>query len=599
MGTHLHRRLATALSIRRNIAPALVVLTLLAQGTVGAQEQEQTPIFRSGVSMTRLKVAVLDDSGAPIPGLSADDFRVFEDGDEQELDLVLAPADVPLDVAVVIDFSISIDAEWADPQARDAAETLLDSLSDNDCVYLLPFHHDVGPGVWGAPDDAAVRRLIREYRYGYSTKLYDAIRDAHAALDARAPDYSLVDPPSTPTSGCRAPLGPDEVLRRRAAIVILTDCEDNGSKVQYADVLLASHEANRPVFAVAVGLAGGQQRRSRYASFQSYRRDASYSAALQDSLAELARVSGGHLVTQREIRDGYEEVIALLRGYYLLGYRTPQPVREGWHGVAVKVAGDYEVISQPGIYRTDTDYSAVRAALRTASEKLVTDPSTALRMLEMAARLAPELSTPQFGLGVALEKLNRFADARAAYERALLLSPGAVAVRARLARLTLRLGDYDAAWHHALRVQRADHDIADVIDRLELIATEPPDRQARRSGPRVMIPKPLTPDLEAQLTLRPVWRELGRLLEDDPTITIVPPRTAADFVIRMDLRKLETRAPRKMDVRFKVFDVYEDKDKEMRVEVDDLEDWAHLSAVIERAVVESRKWIHDRMRRRR
>lgn len=597
MGRHLHRHFGAALASRRNIAPALVVLTLLAQGTVGAQEQ--TPIFRSGVNMTRLKVAVLDDDGAPVPGLSADDFRVFEDGDEQTLDLVLAPADIPLDVAIVIDFSVSIDAEWADPQARDAAERLLDSLSDKDCVYLLPFHHDVGPGVWGAPDDAAVRRLIREYPYGYSTKLYDALRGAHAALDARAPDYSLVAPPSMPAGGCRAPLGPDEVLRRRAAIVVLTDGEDTGSEVQYADVLLASHEANRPVFAVAVGLAGGRQRRSRYATYQAYRRDASYSAKLQDRLAELARVSGGHLVTQREIRDGYEEVIALLRGYYLLGYRTPQPVREGWHGVAVKVAGDYEVISQPGIYRTDTDYGAVRAALRAASEKLATEPSTALRMLEMAVRLAPELATPQFGLGVALEKLNRFADARAAYERALLLSPGAIAVRSRLARLTLRLGDYDAAWGHALRVQRADHDIADVIDRLELIATEPPDREARESGPRVMIPKSLTPDLEAQLTLRPVWRELGRLLEEDPTITIVPPKAAADFVIRMDLRKLETRAPRKMDVRFKVSDVWEDKNKEMRVEVDDLEDQAQLSAAIERAVEASRKWIHDRMRRRR
>lgn len=597
MGTHLDHHLAGRAAIWRRVAPALLVLTLVGQGAAGVQEQ--TPIFRSGVDMTRIKIAVLDDNGAPVRGLTASDFRVFEDGNEQTLDVVLAPADVPLDVAIVIDFSVSIDAEWADPQARDAAERFLDSLSDSDCVYLLPFHHDVGPGVWGAPRDAAVRRLVREYPYGYSTKLYDAIRGAHAALDARAPDYSFSNPPSVPGKGCQAPLGPDEVLRRRAAIVVLTDGEDNGSDVQYADVLLASHEANRPVFTVAVGLAGGRQRRSRYASFQAYRRDASYSAVLQDRLAELSRVSGGHLVTQREIRDGYEEVLALLRGYYLLGYRTPRPVSEGWHGVVVEVAGDYETVSQPGIYRTKTDYGAVRAALRAASETLATDPSAALRMLEMATRLAPELATPQFGLGVALEKLNRFTDARQAYERALLLSPGAIEVRSRLARLTLRLGDYDAAWRYALRLQRADHHVADLLGRLELVAAEPPDRLARQHGPRVVIPKPLTPDLEAQLALRPVWREFGRLLEEDPTITIVPRQTAADFVIRMDLRKLETRAPRRLDVRFKVFDVYEDKDKEVRVEVDDLEDRAQLSTAIARAIAESRKWIHERMLRRR
>ena len=86
-------------------------------------------------------------------------------------------------------------------------------------------------------------------------------------------------------------------LLKAQRVVVLTDGEDNGSDVQYADVLLASHEANRPVFTVAVGLAGGRQRRSRYASFQAYRRDASYSAVLQDRLAELSRVPGAHLVT--------------------------------------------------------------------------------------------------------------------------------------------------------------------------------------------------------------------------------------------------------------------------------------------------------------
>ena len=95
----------------------------------------------------------------------------------------------------------------------DQQKWLLDSLDDNDCVYLLPFQDVVGPGVWGAPDDAAVRGAVRGYPYGWSTKLYDAIRAAHAALDARAPDYSFISPPVAPISGCGYPLGPDEVMR--------------------------------------------------------------------------------------------------------------------------------------------------------------------------------------------------------------------------------------------------------------------------------------------------------------------------------------------------------------------------------------------------
>ncbi len=569
---------------------------LLAPSATGAQQQP--PVFRSGVDMTRIKVAVLDDNGAPVTGLSADAFAVREDGAQQRLDVVLSPADVPLDVAIVIDFSASIDAEWADPQAREAAERFLDSLSPSDCVYLLPFQEQIGPGVWANADDRALRHIIAEYPYGWSTKLYDAIRAAHGALDARAPGHAGTSPPPAESS-CGAPLGQDESLRRRAAIVVLTDGQDSGSRVQYADVLLASHQANRPVFSVAVGLAGGRRQRSRYLSHQAYRQDANYGQSLQDQLAELSRVSGGHLVTQRDIGDGYDDVLALLRGYYVLGYRTPQPVSEGWHRVQVQVAGDYQTITQPGVYRSETDYAQVSDALRTATEALNADTRLALRMLELAAVLAPDLSTPQFGRGVALERLNRFAEARAAYEQALLLSPGAAEVRSRLARLTLRLHDYGAAWTHALRLQRIGHDADGLIARLELIAAEPADRQARRRGPRIALPKSLTPDLDAQLALRPVWRDIGHILERDPTITIVPFGSPADFALRLDLRELEARSPRRMDLRLDLLDVYMGNETETRVELDDIDDREALASAIERSVEDALQWIHERMRRRR
>ena len=134
--------------------------------------------------MTRIKVAVLDDDGVPVPGLAAGDFRVFEDGNEQTLDVVLAPADVPLDVAVVIDFSASISAEWADPQPREAAERFLDALGESDCVYLLPFQDTVGP-----------------------TTLYVA---TESGIIPDAPSSIATHSFETPTSG---PLAVDSVLK--------------------------------------------------------------------------------------------------------------------------------------------------------------------------------------------------------------------------------------------------------------------------------------------------------------------------------------------------------------------------------------------------
>lgn len=585
---------------RGRLAATFWVALALLPTTESRAGQDQRPIFRSGVDVTRIKVAVLDDEGAPVAGLGIDDFRVFEDGAELDLDVVLAPADVPLDVALVIDFSASVDAEWPDPQPREAAERFLDALADQDCVYLLPFHDRVGPGVWGGPGDAVVRDTINRYSYGWSTKLYDALRTAHAALDARAPDYSVVAPPPGSTANaCGAALAPDEVNRRRAAIVILSDGEDTGSDVEYADVLLASHEASRPVFSVAVGMAGGRPQRSRYVSLQAYTADASYGESLQDQLAEISRVSGGEIVTQRDIRDGYDEVLALLRGYYVLGYRTPQPLAEGWHGIRVEVDGDHRTVTQPGVYRTTTDYAAVRGAMRTATQMQGDDPEAALRMLDLAAQLAPELAVPEFGRGVMLERLNRLGPARDAFERALWLSPGAAAVRLRLAQVALRLNDHRAAWMYALRAQRAGVNARGIIAELGRSGPGPPNREEIQDGPRVLIPKPLAPDLEAQLTLRPIRRAIGRTLEIDPTFTVVPLTSPMDFVLQLDLRKLGAHTPRELDLRLEIYDADDGNKKEFRIEADDVDDDAALGAARDATMAAVHDWIRERMERRR
>jgi tetratricopeptide (TPR) repeat protein len=581
----------------RRWAPATLALALCLQATSTAQEQ--APIFRAGVDLTRLKVAVVDDDGMPVPGLEIADFRVFENGEEQRLDVMLAPADVPLDLAIVIDFSASVDAEWPDPRPREAAEQFLDALSPTDCVYLLPFQDDVGPGVWGAPNDPAVRRMLWNYPYGWSTRAYDAIRAAHEALADRAPDYGTGSFPTITSGGCGAPLPPDEVLKRRAALVLLTDGEDTASDIQYADVLLASHQAERPVFAVAVGLAGGRTRRSRYVSFQAYRREANYGDSLQDQLAELSRVSGGHLITQRDIEDGYDEVLALLRGYYVLGYRTPTPIREGWNGVRVEVEGDYQVLTQPGVYRTSTDYAAMRSAMKIAAERLRGNPREALRMFEIAEQLAPELATPSFGRGVALERLGSLEAARDAYERALYLSPGAVEIRRRLAAISLTLADYPAAWLHAVRVRRAGYDASEILETLQRVSPTPDDFDARVRGPRVAVPKATVPDLDAQLALLPIWRKVAARLEQDLSITVVPAGSRADFVAALDLRELETRAPRRLDLRLDLLDIYQGETEDPRVEVDDIEDIEALDAALDDAVSEGLEWLRKRFARRR
>ena len=52
----------------------------------GADGRPQAPVFRTGINFVRVDAIVTDEDGAPILDLTADDFRVFEDGVEQTVE---------------------------------------------------------------------------------------------------------------------------------------------------------------------------------------------------------------------------------------------------------------------------------------------------------------------------------------------------------------------------------------------------------------------------------------------------------------------------------------------------------------------------------
>lgn len=65
-------------------------LTLVVSGvSLGAQQ----PTFRSGINLIEITVVVHDRSGKPVTNLTAGDFRVFEDGKEQKIEVFAVEAD--------------------------------------------------------------------------------------------------------------------------------------------------------------------------------------------------------------------------------------------------------------------------------------------------------------------------------------------------------------------------------------------------------------------------------------------------------------------------------------------------------------------------
>ena len=69
-------------------ASALVAAVLVTASALSARQASQTPTFRSGTTLVRVDISVLDAAGNPVPGLTPDDFEITLDGRAQRVQTV-------------------------------------------------------------------------------------------------------------------------------------------------------------------------------------------------------------------------------------------------------------------------------------------------------------------------------------------------------------------------------------------------------------------------------------------------------------------------------------------------------------------------------
>ncbi len=527
---------------------ALLVGGLAAAGTVPgrgpiARQPGQVSVFGASITLTRLRAAVVDDSGRPVPGLGVGDFRVLENGVEQEIQVVLAPEVAPLELAVVLDFSGSIAEDW--PQVRGEIRDFLQALAPDDCLYLVPFNSAVGPGVWGRPADRSLQQIVERYPLEGRTRLYDAIHDALEALAQDAPARA---------TACALESGDAE---RRRALVMLSDGMDQGSRATYADTLLGAWRTGVPTFPVAVGAAaiGSDDLRGMRDHF--YAEDVvGQIRNFQGQLREIARVSGGSFVNQRDLGDAYQELLSLLRSYYVIGYRSRDETTEGWREVELSLlrAGP-RVLAQPGVYRSREDTGAARDALAAAREAFEERRfGAAERWFGIAAGISGEVGRPYFGRALSLEAAGRLREARAQYRRSVQQNPGAAATHLRLARVSVGLGDLVTAREHAIRGAVGGGNPEELWRLLRQRGVATPSR-SDLAGPVIFILSPEIPGLDEQLVLRRAQRSLATALDAGTGIALTRwyPSATAYLVTRS--RRYDRGSPESLELRVELYDL--------------------------------------------
>jgi len=362
---------------------------------------------------------------------------------------------------------------------------------------------------------------------------------------------------------------------------------------------MASWRAEIPVFAMGVGLAAqppGRYRPSRIraSSRQEGREQFEAISSLQDQLREFARVSGGQLVLQRDLADGYATTLGLLRGYYVLAYPSPAEATEGWQKVEVKLVdrgGD--IVVQPGVYRGDDSHVGAVEILRQARVKFALEQyEEALLDFEHVARYTPDIGAPFFGRGLVLEKLARYAEAAASFARSLELRPGAPAAHSKLAEMATLSGDYAVAWEHAIRAHVGGHSQVEIFDQLDQVSSQPDDIRQRLVSPALLFMPPRVPELDAQLAVTDVAHRLLSALDTDPALVVTNEVMAASFSMNIWVRDLDDDGD--LTARLVVYQLATGDRHEQGFSIGDVHDPALVAAAVSDALEEAREWIVKR-----
>jgi VWFA-related protein len=547
---------------------ALAMASLIATAFAGNPSPLiQAPAFDARVELVTLPVSVVDESGAAVTDLTAEDFVVFEGGAAQQVALVLAPGAAPLDVALLVDLSGSmVDADW-----RDHARDFLEALGGEDCAFLMGFSTNVGGSVWGRPDDEILIDALEQAAAAGGTALFDALLIALRELGAadrggtlRGAARGSLNPDlrGTPAVGVRAnnpcpaplPPGPDndpDHLRRKA-VVVVSDGEDSSSSNDADAVRTAAEVSGIPVFPVQLdrdprGGPPGGRRRIGATPLPPW--------AAGGVLPALAEATGGTPV--RGTMSGYREVLARLRGSYVIGFYTSTQRELGGnvdftrHEVRIEVTREgLDVVHPPAYFLPAIDTEAARFDVQEADELIAGgELGAALLLLDNALRADPGYAPAHFSRALALADLGRLQEAQESALQAAGLSPGVADMHEVAMLISLDVDDAATAWEQAVRAAQAGADVRRHFERLEAAGPAPPDFDARVAAPSIMVARPYTEatNLLMDTALAKVFQTVRRELAARQLVgvTVDPSRARYIMTIRGD-RLTDTR-PRRLE----------------------------------------------------
>jgi len=139
---------------------------------VGPEEVEAGDVIKVNTTLVTLPVSVMDRDGRYVPNLRKEDFRLWEDGTEQQV-AFFSSVDKPFSVVLMIDTSGS--TRFRLEAIQEAAIAFTNQLRSDDRVMIVSFDDQIRVLSEFTSDRGRLRDAIRRTNPGDGTKLYDAV----------------------------------------------------------------------------------------------------------------------------------------------------------------------------------------------------------------------------------------------------------------------------------------------------------------------------------------------------------------------------------------------------------------------------------------
>jgi VWFA-related protein len=290
------------------------------------QEPAQGPVLKSSVNLVNLFATVRDKNKRVVGDMKQDDFKIFEDGQEQKIAFFSKEVTLPITLGLLIDTSGSEQNRLGSEQ--EAASRFLERvMKKGDEAMVISFDLDVDLLADFTDDRAQIERAINKARIGaVNTGVVTPGTLPSGANSGGTHFYDAV------FLACN-----DKLVTEagRKALVIITDADDQGSRLKLEEAIEAAQRTDTVVHVLLVHDPG-----------QGWRPDVA---------RKLSDETGGRTIevsSEKKLNEAFDQISDELRSQYTLGYYPTNTAKDGrFRKVKVETTNkDFKILTRKGYY---------------------------------------------------------------------------------------------------------------------------------------------------------------------------------------------------------------------------------------------------------